>query len=96
MSAYFLFDNLEVRDPAALEDYKARTAPVVAKFGGRYTSVGGPVTVFEGDWRPTFPVLIEFDDADRARAWYGSEEYRELKALRQSAVRCNGVLIEGL
>ena len=95
MSAYFLFDNLEVWEPNKLAEYAEKVRPVVEKFGGRYKVVGGPATAVEGDWTPTYPVLIEFDDAEQARAWYGSDDYRDLKALRQSAVRCNGVLIEG-
>ena len=96
MSAFFFFDNLEVTDPEKLREYSTRVAPVVESFGGRYRVVGGATEVREGDWRPRYPVIIEFESAERARAWYDSDEYRELKALRQSAVRCNGVLIEGL
>ena len=95
MSAFFLFDNLEVRDPEKLAQYVHEVAPVVGRFGGRYRAVGGKVTVVEGSWSPHHPVLIEFDDAVAARAWYDSEDYRPLKALRQKAVVCNGVLIEG-
>lgn len=96
MSAFFFFDNLKVRDAGKLETYVREVAPVVEAFGGRYRAIGGATTVVEGDWQPTYPVIIEFDSADMARAWYGSEEYRPLKALRQSAVDCNAVLIEGL
>ncbi len=96
MSAFFFFDNLEVTDPAALETYKNSVGPVVAKYGGRYRVLGGAMTAFEGSWQPRYPVIIEFDDADKARAWYNSEDYSALKALRQSAVVCNAVLIEGL
>ena len=96
MSAYFLFDNLEVTDPDRLDDYKRRVGPVVEKYGGRYVAMGGPVTVVEGNWRPSYPVMIAFESAERARAWYDSDDYKDLKALRQSAVRCNAVLIDGL
>lgn len=96
MSAYFLFENLEVVDPDKLEEYKQKAGPVVESFGGRYRVLGGPTTVFEGNWEPRFPVIIEFESVERARAWYESDQYRELKALRQSAVVCNGVLIKGL
>ena len=95
MSAFFLFDNREVTDPDALADYARDVAPVVAEFGGRYRSVGGPVTTVEGDWDMTYPVIIEFPTADQARRWYESDAYRPLKARRQAAVRGAGVLIEG-
>jgi len=96
MSAYFFFDNLHVFAPEKLDLYRQSVEPVVEKFGGRYRVVGGPTTVCEGIWRPVYPVIIEFDDVDRAQAWYDSDDYRELKALRQAAVTCNAVLIGGV
>ena len=96
MSAFFLFENIAVKHPDKLERYVREVGPVVERFGGRYRVIGGTTTVLEGDWAPAHPVIIEFDDVDKARAWYESEEYRPLKALRQEAVDCNGVLIEGL
>lgn len=96
MSAFFLFDNITVKDPAKLEKYVALVGPVVERFGGRYRVVGGTTTVVEGGWSPVSPVLIEFETLNAARTWYDSAEYRPLKALRHQAVDCNGVLIEGL
>ena len=96
MSAFFLFDNLEVHDPDKLAEYAEKVAPVVASYGGRYRVVGGTAKALEGEWAPTYPVIIEFDSLEQAQAWYRSEEYAPLKRLRQSAVTCNGVLIEGL
>ncbi|MFN6964536.1 MAG: DUF1330 domain-containing protein [Pyrinomonadaceae bacterium] len=95
MAAYFFFDMLEVTDPAGLEKYREGVLEIVERFGGRYLSVGGRFDVVEGDWSPTFPVLIEFPSQEAARAWYDSEDYRELKALRLSATRGSGVFIEG-
>ena len=94
-SSYVLFDNLEVFDSAKLADYKARAAAVVARYGGRYVVLGGPAEILEGNWSPTYPVMLEFTTREQARAWYASEEYRELKALRLSAVRSSAVLLEG-
>jgi len=93
MSAYCFFDNLEVFDPAALEEYKRRVAPLVEAHGGRYVVLGGPVDVVEGTWSPTFPVMIEFPSIEAARRWYHSEEYREVRAIRLLATRSNGVII---
>jgi uncharacterized protein (DUF1330 family) len=96
MPAYCLFDNLEVTDPAKLEEYKNRVAPVVQQYGGRYLVLGGTVKLVEGSWKPTFAVMIEFPDLARAERWYHSREYREIKALRLAAGRFNAVFIEGL
>jgi uncharacterized protein (DUF1330 family) len=96
MSAYCLFDNLEIVDPAKMEEYKERVRPVVEQYGGRYVVIGGPFERKEGTWQPTYPVLLEFPDLDQARRWYDSPEYRDLKALRLSAVRSNAVFMAGL
>ena len=40
-------------------------------------------------------VLMEFPDADSARAWYQSPAYQPLKAIRHRAARNAAVLIEG-
>lgn len=96
MSAYCLFDNIEVTDPAKLEEYKKRAEPLVERYGGRYVVGGGKVEVVEGDWRPVFPVMIEFPSLEQAHRWYDSDEYRELKALRLSAVKSSAVFIEGI
>lgn len=95
MSAYFFFENLKVNDPETLDEYVQKVAPVVEKFGGKYRVVGGRTTIFEGRWEPVYPVIIEFESVEKACAWYESDDYHPLKALRQSAVECNAVLIDG-
>ena len=96
MSAFFLFDNVEVHDPDKLAEYAEKVAPVVARYGGKYRIVGGNTRVLEGQWKPTYPVLIEFETLEQAEAWYGSDDYEPLKRLRRSAAVNTGVLIEGL
>lgn len=96
MSAYCLFDNLEVSDPAKLDAYKVPSASLVARYGGRYVVLGGRVDLVEGSWKPAFPVMIEFPTLERAYGWYRSPQYQELKALRLSAGRFNAVFIAGL
>ncbi|MBX9778489.1 MAG: DUF1330 domain-containing protein [Xanthobacteraceae bacterium] len=94
MPAYFLFDMLEVTDPEKLEKYREAVLATVERYGGHYLTVGGRTDVVEGDWRPVFPVLIEFPDLAQARRWYDSEEYRAPRALRHAAARGNAVFIE--
>jgi uncharacterized protein (DUF1330 family) len=96
MPAYFLVDVREIKDAARMEQYKARVAAVVEKFGGRYIVRGGPFEVVEGTYQPVFPVMIEFPSMDQARRWYDSEEYRDLKQLRLAATISNGVFLAGL
>lgn len=95
MAAYFLFDNVEVSDPAALADYAKEAAKIVAEHGGRYLAMDVAPEVVEGDPGLRSVVLMEFPDADSARAWYESPAYQPLKAIRHRAVRNNAVLIAG-
>ncbi len=95
MPAYFLVDTREIKDAAKMEEYKARVASVLQKFGGRYLVIGGPFVVVEGAYQPVFPVLIQFPSMDEARRWYDSEEYRDLKRLRLEATVSNAVFMAG-
>ena len=95
MPAYYFLDVLEVTDPEKLEKYREGVLETVERYGGRYLTVGGNCEVVEGDWNPTFPVLIEFPDMEQARRWYNADDYKDLKALRLASTRGNGVFIEG-
>jgi uncharacterized protein (DUF1330 family) len=95
MAAYYLFDNVEVSDPEALARYFPEAAKLVAEHGGRYLAVDAVPEVVEGDPGLTSVVLVEFPDADTARAWYGSDAYRPVRAIRHRAARNNAVLIDG-
>ncbi len=95
MSAYFFFDVLEITDHPKVEQYLAGVFATVEQYGGRYLVLGGEADVVEGDWRPVYPVLVEFSDRQQAQRWYFSPEYRPLKALRVTATRSNAVCLEG-
>ncbi len=95
MSAYFFFDVKEITDETKMAEYRRKVFPVVEQFGGKYRVVGGKHYVLEGDWQPTFPVIIEFETVEKARRWYDSPEYRDLKALRLASTKGNMVLIDG-
>ncbi|GGX43989.1 DUF1330 domain-containing protein [Streptomyces chryseus] len=94
MTAFALFDNIEVTDPAKLAEYSARVREVVEKHGGRYLAVGGQVDAVEGESMLTYPVLIEFPDLAAAHRWYDAPEYQELRTLRQSGSRANATFFE--
>jgi uncharacterized protein (DUF1330 family) len=96
MSAYFLFDNVEVTDPDGLARYAEGAARTVADYGGRYLAVASDPDVVEGDPVLTAPVLIEFPNLGVARAWYDSAEYQPLKELRHRSVRNTAVLFAGI
>ncbi len=96
MKAYFLFENLELLHAGHMEEYRNNVLPMVQAYGGKYIVVGGNPKMIEGHWNPTYLVLIEFPSREQAEAWYHAEEYAPLKELRLSALKANGLLLEGL
>ena len=95
MAAYVLVD-CEVIDPVRYENYKKLAPPAIAKYGGRYLVRGGAVSVLEGEWQPSRIVVLEFPDADTARRFYDSPEYRSARAERAGAANMKLLLVEGL
>ena len=95
MPAYCFFDVVEETDAVKMQEYRNRVFPVVAQYGGKYLVIGGPLEAVEGNWRPAFPVLIEFPSLEQAHRWYNSEEYRELKKLRLAATKGHAVFMAG-
>lgn len=61
--------------------YLERIDATLAPFGGRFVVHGGPYEVLEGEFSGDL-VIIAFPDRERARSWYESAAYREIKELR--------------
>lgn len=95
MSAYFIFDVREVRDPDQLDEYVTQVTDTVEAFHGRYVVRGGDFDVVEGQWKPELLVLIEFPDVESATSWYESPRYRPLRELRHGASTADAVLVAG-
>ena len=95
MPAYVV-SEIDVTDPVKYEDYKKLVPASIALYGGRYLTRGGATTVLEGGWTPKRVVVLEFPDADRARAWYASPEYTKARAARAGASDAKIIVVEGI
>ena len=95
MSAYIIAE-VEVTDPETFEEYRKLVPSTIEAYGGRYVVRGGAVDGLEGEWQPKRMVVIEFDDAERAKAWHGSELYAPAKALREASANTRMVVVEGV
>ncbi len=95
MPAYVVVD-IEVTDPVGYEEYKKLAPPAVAAYGGKYLARGGKTETLEGDWVPKRLVILEFENAGRAKAWLNSPEYRAARQLRHQTARTNMVVVEGV
>src|SRR3954454_22055803 len=95
MPAYVSLNVREV-DPERYRDYAATIRAAIARFGARLRVRGGAVDVREGSCSPERVVVLEFPDGDAARAWYESDEYQALLAIRQRAAEAELVIVEGV
>ena len=95
MPAYIVV-QIDVQDQQLYDQYKALAPDSIAKYGGRYLVRGGAAEILEGSWMPKRFVLLEFPNAERARAWWSSPEYAPGKAMRQKSAHTEMLLVEGL
>ena len=95
MAAYVVV-NIRVDDPVGYAEYKATVEDSIAAYGGRYLVRGGRSWRLEGEWEPHRLVILEFADAERAKAWWSSAEYAGPKAIRHATARSDMVVVEGV
>jgi len=84
MPAYIVA-RMAIGDVKAFDDYKSRSVAAVQRFGGRFLTRGGQLECLEGTDDPRRLVILEFDDADKARSFYWSDEYQSARQFRIGA-----------
>jgi len=87
--------EVRITDPERAARYAAVSPATVERYGGRYLARGGAISVLEGGWDPRL-VVIEFPSIEKAREWYDSPEYREVRRLREGAGEWRVLLVEGV
>jgi uncharacterized protein (DUF1330 family) len=93
-SAYILA-NVDVRDPAAYEEYKRLSTIAMKAHGAEVCVRGGATEVLEGDWSPNRVVLLKFPSTEQAKKFYDSQEYQAARKAREKIAVMRMVLIEG-
>ncbi len=91
----YLVGDIEVTDPDTYTRYAAGVPETVVAYGGTYLIRGASGEVLEGVWTPKRLVVLEFESIERAKSWYNSPEYADLKKLRQSASKGNLIFAQG-
>lgn len=85
----------DIKDPDGMRAYeRASTAPLVQS-GARVLAADQGFQVLEGQWHGQRTVILEFESADAARAWYQSDAYQQVIGLRQAAAQTNAVIVTG-
>jgi uncharacterized protein (DUF1330 family) len=94
MAAYVIV-QVQVTDWDKFKIYLKETPRTIAQFGGRYVARGGETAVLEGEKQLKRVVLIEFPSLERAKEWYYSDDYQQIKILRTGAAMGSLIAIEG-
>jgi uncharacterized protein (DUF1330 family) len=94
MPAYVIA-KVSVTDRGRYREYAKLTPGVIAKFGGRFLARGGEVVTLEGPQETQRVALIEFPSLAKAKEFYNSAEYREVKKLREGAATVSLIAVAG-
>jgi uncharacterized protein (DUF1330 family) len=78
-----------------ISGYGKAAAELVNRMGGRYLLMGPGAELLEGDFgNGASMVISEWPDKAAAKAFWDSEEYAEIKKLREGIADCQVLLIE--
>jgi uncharacterized protein (DUF1330 family) len=95
VAAYVIYQG-EVLDPERYDEYKTKAAASIVAAGGRYVVRGGDVDVLEGDAPAGRTVVLEFPTRQAAIDWYRSDEYTEIRKIREGAARARMYVVDGV
>ena len=94
MSAYVVVES-NVLDAEKLKEYGTLAMKTVSKFGGRFL-LKGPTESLHGKTLFKNRAVIEFSSEESAKAWYHSDEYQSLSAIREQAIESHFHLVVGV
>jgi len=94
--AGYVIAEVNVTDPEKFEVYRGQVGATIEKYDGKYVVRGGATETVEGDWNPQRLVIVQFENVERAKEWYYSQEYSGPKELRHQSANTNVVFVEGL
>ena len=95
MSAYMIVE-IEVKDPVGYEEYKNLAHASLMKYEGKYIVRGGKAELIEGQPTPKRLVVLEFENAAKAKTWRNSPEYKEAMKIRHATAETRMILVEGV
>ena len=96
MPSAYILANVDVKDPAAYEEYKRLSTLAMKAHGAEVCVRGGKAEVLEGDWKPDRVVLLKFPSVEKAHAFYDSPEYKAAIKARENIAVMRMTLIEGV
>ncbi len=94
MTAYVIFNYLEIFDEQKVLEYRKRAHPTVEEFGGLVVIRPGALQVMEGQ-STEYLIATQWDSMEAALRWYNSPQYQSAHKLREDAARVQVIIAEG-
>ena len=95
MPAY-LIAQVNIINEEPYKEYLKQTSPLVKKYNGEFIVRGGKFENVYGKWGYARNVIIKFSTYEIAMEWYNSDEYKQIKKIREENSECNVVIIDGV
>lgn len=95
MSVYIIA-QLKFTERERYDRYQSRFMGVFGKFRGKLLVADERPVVLEGDWPRDKVVIMEFPDAEAAREFHESPEYREIAVDRKAGADAVVLSVRGL
>jgi uncharacterized protein (DUF1330 family) len=94
MPAYFVYICKEVMDRHSLETYWDKIGPTLKGYDAKSVAAYTRFEQLEGE-KVEGVAVIEFPSFERAKEWYNSPAYQDIRHYRMDAARYIGLIAEG-
>jgi len=92
----YVIAEVEVTDLTSMQKYGEKVPETLAPFTHHYVVHSNKIQALEGEPPKGGVVVIAFDSAEKARAWYDSPAYGAIRPIRQSAAKSRIFIVEGV
>ena len=90
----FMFIQAEITNPEQFMEYAKLAPALIAQNGGRYRCMRGAVEQLEGKPDNRKIVVSEWPSMQAAKDFWDSDDYQELKRVREGAAEIDVFLVE--
>jgi uncharacterized protein (DUF1330 family) len=95
MAAYFIAQYV-VKDPKLYREYQVAAAPTIQASGGELVAFDVAAETIEGKPPGPHTVIVRFDSAEAAKAWYQSPAYQAAVGKRLAATEGFAVISQSM
>ena len=95
MPAYIIA-RVNVTNAEKYKNYQALSPGALEKAGGRFLVRGGKTSTLEGPEENRRIVILEFENMEKAQAFYDSDEYQTAKGEREGAAEAQFIAVDGV